>query len=117
MSKGVDDLTVAQKEADTAVTDKLKNLTVGVQRMEISAEEKTRRRKETIARWLSNTPYLDHHIAVHSTRLPGTGAWLLQRSQYQDWRDKEGSEILWIHGDRMYMFSNERMLLLSPLCI
>ena len=48
--------------------------------------------------WLSKVKCEGHHAEVVKARLEGTGAWLLQRQEIQDWLESEKSSILWIHG-------------------
>lgn len=51
-----------------------------------------------ILAWLSPIPYVQHHKRVYGELLQGTGEWLLEDSQYVEWRDTSQNAMLWLHG-------------------
>lgn len=64
------------------------------------AEDIKRERRIQISRWISTVPYADHHALIESSRLPGTGQWLLDHPDFKDWFLNKHSEILLLHGAR-----------------
>ena len=50
--------------------------------------------------WLSNIPCKKHHHSLSEGLLEGTGSWLLEKSQFVDWRNSSVSSVLWLHGIR-----------------
>ena len=55
-------------------------------------------KRREVLEWLSKVKCEDHHTEVVKTRLEGTGAWLLQRSEIREWLESKESSILWLHG-------------------
>lgn len=53
--------------------------------------------RHDILNWLSKIEHDERHHSVRSYRIQGTGSWLLERSEYVQWRD-DGSNVLWCHG-------------------
>ena len=51
-----------------------------------------------ILQWLSIVPHEQHHQNVRKDRLPGSGMWLLSKSEFTLWRSSSMSSILWLHG-------------------
>lgn len=85
----------------TRQTTQLEAIGAGVddlKKKEIKNEERERRIR--VSRWISTVPYADHHAIVQSSRLPGTGQWLLDHPDFNDWGINKHSEILWLHGAR-----------------
>ncbi|PTB67230.1 ankyrin, partial [Trichoderma citrinoviride] len=48
--------------------------------------------------YFSNVKFGEQHQKKAEARTPGTGQWLLQRCEFQDWDSTESSAILWLHG-------------------
>lgn len=64
-----------------------------------------------ILEWTSKIPYLDNHLTAGKGRTEGTGEWIFDHSQYQEWRTSYQSMILWLHGIRMsYPTSDDQTL-------
>lgn len=79
----------------------LETIRAGVDAMKKQgSESKERERRTQISRWISAVPYADHHALIESTRLPGTGQWLLDHPGFEDWCINRYSEILWLRGAR-----------------
>jgi hypothetical protein len=57
-----------------------------------------RESRVNILKAVSTIPYSAHHKAVARDRLQGSGAWLLRKPVYQDWRSSSSSSVLWLHG-------------------
>ncbi|KAI5792009.1 hypothetical protein EDC01DRAFT_746799, partial [Geopyxis carbonaria] len=55
-------------------------------------------KRSEILKWTSNVPYEQHHQRIKETRLDGTGEWILQRNEYQEWRASSSSMLLLLHG-------------------
>lgn len=49
-------------------------------------------------RWLSNIPNKQHHAAMATNRLDGSGKWLLENTEFAYWLGSSSSSILWLHG-------------------
>ncbi|KAF2228499.1 hypothetical protein EV356DRAFT_477061, partial [Viridothelium virens] len=47
---------------------------------------------------LSSQTYIDKHIKERRKRFPGTGKWLTQSNEVQDWKNRETSDCLWRSG-------------------
>src|SRR5437773_12521909 len=106
LCEGVSELLIAQTNTETAVVRHLDEIAAGINEgksLRFGPVDQCLERRKTVSRWLSEVPYADHHAAITSVRLSGTGTWFLERPEYQDWRDKIGSEILWLHGDREFI--------------
>ncbi|KAL8920274.1 MAG: hypothetical protein Q9208_006342 [Pyrenodesmia sp. 3 TL-2023] len=58
--------------------------------------QKEQRRK--VLSWLSNVRYREHHRSSFAAVMPGSCAWLQQKSEYIDWKSSSISSILWVHG-------------------
>lgn len=56
------------------------------------------RERETLLRWLSTVPYRKHHKLKLSERLEGSCEWLLNSTDYIQWKDSSASSILWLNG-------------------
>ena len=64
------------------------------------AEGQMKEERLEILLWLSNIPYKKHHHSLSKGLLEGTGSWLLEKSQFVDWRNSSVSSVLWLHGIR-----------------
>lgn len=76
-----------------------------IQQQEANHHQKKRERYERknhskVLRWLSEFPYIDHHMSAKGDRVPDTGDWIFQRDEYKDWYQSQERRILWIHGIR-----------------
>lgn len=63
-------------------------------------ESSINEKQSSILQWISNIPYQANHETACQGRTDGTGTWLLDRSQYLEWRISSASLILWLHGPR-----------------
>ncbi|KAI5821056.1 hypothetical protein BZA77DRAFT_272596 [Pyronema omphalodes] len=54
--------------------------------------------RSSILAWISNIPYKSHHDRINSTRLEGTGMWLLERDDYKAWISSSVSKLLLLRG-------------------
>ncbi|KAJ7284859.1 hypothetical protein C8J57DRAFT_1289674 [Mycena rebaudengoi] len=64
--------------------------------MQDSLERETRR---SILDWISVTKYHQKHQLIQTSRARDTGAWILQRDEFVQWRDgRSPSNVLWCHG-------------------
>lgn len=55
--------------------------------------------EEKIERWMAASDTSHKYKAARESHQAGTGSWLIQGTQFRDWRDVPNS-ILWIHGGR-----------------
>jgi hypothetical protein len=65
--------------------------------------------REKFLGWISNIPFEKIHEAMYAKKHPGTGDWLLQTPQFQDWFNNSGSALLWCYGKREY-YDHSRLL-------
>lgn len=63
--------------------------------LKLTAQEHTK-----ALRWVSPVTYASDHEAAREGRVSGTGDWLLQRSELQQWYRVERSSLFWLHGIR-----------------
>jgi len=50
--------------------------------------------------WISTIAYEDNHKTTAEGLLEGTGRWLRNKPEFQEWRASSVSGILWLHGKR-----------------
>jgi hypothetical protein len=48
--------------------------------------------------WISSIPFEEHHRAMVRDRLHGSGNWLLQKPEFDEWMKSSMSSIIWLHG-------------------
>lgn len=53
-----------------------------------------------VFKWLSAIPHKTHHRAIGKGFLLDSGQWLLQKTEFVDWRASSISSALWLHGIR-----------------
>ncbi|KAI1754330.1 hypothetical protein F4782DRAFT_539160 [Xylaria castorea] len=51
-----------------------------------------------ILRAISNIPYGTHHKTARKGRVEGSGAWLLKKPEFREWRTSSFPSVLWLHG-------------------
>lgn len=51
-----------------------------------------------VLRWLSPVPFVRLHEAQSENRIPNTGTWLANHSQFRKWDSESSSSILLLHG-------------------
>lgn len=57
------------------------------------------RENQSLLNWLSHSEHESKHNAVRSSRVEGTGQWLLRHSLFEAWfNDNATCSILWCHG-------------------
>ena len=54
--------------------------------------------RSKILEWLSNIPYVQHHMQTHGDMLTGTGKWFFERETFQNWLNSDNTAMLWFHG-------------------
>jgi hypothetical protein len=67
-----------------------------------SAHTVVESRRSKILGWVSTIPYTEHHTRISTTRLGGTGEWLFQKKEYQEWHSSSVSKLLLLRGIRKY---------------
>jgi predicted ATPase len=56
-------------------------------------------KREDLLIWLSAFEYQKSHNDVCARRLQDTGQWLLQKKEFQSWRDdQQSNNTLWCYG-------------------
>ena len=55
-------------------------------------------RSRKLLNWLSVVPNDQHHQSIRQGRLSGTGTWLLEKPEFQNWMQASYSSVLWLHG-------------------
>ncbi|KAK7570991.1 hypothetical protein V3481_019078 [Fusarium oxysporum f. sp. vasinfectum] len=86
--------TRSHHETVRGVYDKLDFLTSTA---ETKLDEKTFKR---IVEWLSTCSYQLHHESVSKKVMEGSGEWITNHPNYQDWMSSTSSSTLFIHGVR-----------------
>ncbi|KAI5813264.1 hypothetical protein BZA77DRAFT_346373 [Pyronema omphalodes] len=56
--------------------------------------------RSAILQWISAIPYISHHKRISEERLEGTGEWLFDRPEYEDWMSSSESKLLLLRGIR-----------------
>ena len=51
-----------------------------------------------LSKWLGNTNFRDQHEMIHRDLLLGTGDWIFNRPEYQQWQYSSSSSVLWLRG-------------------
>lgn len=113
ITKGIDALS-ANAEEHRLSAEKMSSMLEGIQSLTEASDQLSSIQKDVgsikrqltdtydmeILEWLSPSHGRGRHSEVRSRRTPGTGKWLLDTSDFQNWIDKESSQkILWLVGD------------------
>jgi hypothetical protein len=62
-------------------------------------EQRRRQKKQTrFLSYLSTVKYETKHSKCQRLRHPGTGAWLVETPEFEQWASKDGSTCLWCYG-------------------
>ena len=51
-----------------------------------------------ISDWLSTIRHDQHHAAAQKDILQSSGRWLLEHSDFREWKESAQSSVLWMHG-------------------
>ncbi|KAI5813266.1 hypothetical protein BZA77DRAFT_346375 [Pyronema omphalodes] len=54
--------------------------------------------RSAILQWISTIPYISHHKRISEERLEGTGEWLFERPEYEEWMSSSDSKLLLLRG-------------------
>ncbi|KAI5806000.1 hypothetical protein BZA77DRAFT_368834 [Pyronema omphalodes] len=54
--------------------------------------------RSAILQWISAIPYISHHKRINEERLEGTGEWLFDRPEYEEWMSSSESKLLLLRG-------------------
>lgn len=46
-----------------------------------------------LLKWISKVPFGKHHDEIREKRTPGTGDWLIQREDFNSWKDRDSSVL------------------------
>ncbi|KAI5813147.1 hypothetical protein BZA77DRAFT_346624 [Pyronema omphalodes] len=57
--------------------------------------------RSSILQWISAIPYSSHHRRISEGRLEGTGEWLFERQEYEEWISSGESKLLLLRGIRI----------------
>jgi len=63
----------------------------------------TVKERKMFLHWLSGANFDEDHDAIYSKRHTGTGNWLIQKFQFQQWFSSQTSALLWCFGKRLSM--------------
>lgn len=66
---------------------------IGAQLEDLNASEE----RKQIAEWLSGADPSTDHNSARKKHEPGTGEWLLNLKDFEEWREGDGS-LLWLHS-------------------
>ena len=78
------------------------------------ARDRSGQKRKEILKWISDSPYKDHHYDAAKGRLEGTGDWLFAHDQYLKWQQSEASCTLWLYGSRKLPTPSFSLLLIWP---
>jgi ABC-type molybdenum transport system ATPase subunit/photorepair protein PhrA len=84
------------------MTAQLADLEKPIERIEQAVASNSRilnhQMSQEILNWASAIPYQKHFNVVKGKAISGTGQWLFQDSNFENWRNGSRSQILWVHG-------------------
>jgi len=52
--------------------------------------------------WISKVDFEKVHDDIYAKKHGGTGAWLLQRTEFEGWLKSQQSSLLWCYGKREF---------------
>lgn len=58
--------------------------------------------RQDVFKWMSQIQHRIHHKTMGMNLLPKSGLWLLQKTEFIQWRKSSSSSILWLHGIRKF---------------
>jgi len=64
------------------------------------AEPFSEQRRREILDWISTIAYEDNHKTTSDGLLEGTGSWLRNKEEFQEWQASDASGIFWLRGKR-----------------
>lgn len=59
--------------------------------------------RRQILNWLSTVDFPAHHENARGLRFDGSGEWLFEKPDFQDWIEMECSSVMWLSGKGMMM--------------
>ncbi|KAG6361575.1 hypothetical protein INS49_009802 [Diaporthe citri] len=68
------------------------------QRLEAARQKEERKAQMNFLRLLHNSNY-EAHKDRYPPAVPGTCQWLIRHEKYRNWRQKQGSDLLWLSAD------------------
>ncbi|KAH6680268.1 hypothetical protein B0J14DRAFT_648647 [Halenospora varia] len=87
--------TATMKQAIASILGPTQRLLEGLNRYD---DYLTTQSRKDIFDWLSPVRYRVHHLTQKQDRLPDSGQWMFQSSEFRSWQDSSISETLWLHG-------------------
>jgi hypothetical protein len=57
-------------------------------------------RRREILNWISTIAFEDSHKTIAFGLLDGTGGWLRNKAEFQEWQASSASGVLWLRGKR-----------------
>ncbi|KAL0260738.1 hypothetical protein SLS55_004428 [Diplodia seriata] len=67
-------------------------------RLILQDDRHNREGRKKILQALSSIQFRESHETTRAGRLEDSGAWLLQRREFEDWNNSLDSSVLWLHG-------------------
>ena len=113
ITKGIDALSITT-DTYRSTAQSASSLLEGIRSLADTTEQISSTRKEVsnikkqlndsydmeVLEWLSPEHGRGRHFEVRSRRTPGTGKWILEMSDFQNWFDKKSlQKVLWLVGD------------------
>lgn len=62
----------------------------------------TGKERSEFLNWISQVDFEKVHDDTYAKKHEGTGAWLLQRTEFKEWLNSPRSSLLWCHGKRKF---------------
>lgn len=59
--------------------------------------------RRLVLNWLSTVDFPAHHENARGVRFDGSGGWLFEKPEFQDWIEQECSSVLWLSGKGILM--------------
>ena len=102
LEEGLETLTLEEKGKFHRLKKALEDIQRPIDRMEKQLEDVHDNLEDTerqeILRWLSPTPYIQHHVQSKTAILEGTGSWFLNDDRLIQWQSSSLSSIMWLRG-------------------
>ncbi|KAI9772569.1 MAG: hypothetical protein M1839_002451 [Geoglossum umbratile] len=108
LSGKLESLSFEQKAKHSALHGLLEDLEKPIRRLDARVSDshddlesplsRPKSKRRDLLKWLSMTPYEQHHENIRRGRLEDSCTWLLEKNAYKQWKKSSSPSILWLHG-------------------